>query len=158
MPDQELSIPELMRTLNRIERANQDAFARIESSNKEAFARIESRLDKALTLEVFTLYQEGQRREMTEIHTDLADMQAASATRAAELEAGSKERNTQVNNRIGVLETKHDQDVDGLRKRLDEAEKANANRKDATAKMWITWGLGIAAAVFVPILLRGVGL
>jgi hypothetical protein len=158
MPDQELSIPELMRTLNRIELANKDAFARIESSNKEAFARIESRLDKALTLEVFTLYQEGQRREMTEIHTDLADMQASNATRAAELEAGSKERNTQVNNRLGVLETKHDQDIDAVRRRLDEAEKANASRKDATAKMWITWGLGIAAAVLVPLIMRGVGL
>lgn len=143
----EFSLPELMRTLNRIE-----------SSNKEAFARIESRLDKALTLEVFNLYQETTRREMTEIHSDLADMQAASATRAAELEAGSKERNTQVNVRITALEAKHDLDTASLQKRLKEAEDAAANRKDATVKMWLTWGLGIAAAIVVPLLLRGVGL
>jgi hypothetical protein len=158
MPDQELSVPELMRTLNRIEQANKDAFSRIEAANREAFTRIESRLDKALTLEVFTLYQEGQRREMTEIHTDLADIQAAGATRAAELEAGSKERNMQVNNRLTTLESKHDTDFDALRKRMEEAEAASAGRKDATAKMWITWGLGIAAAILVPLLLRGAGL
>lgn len=158
MPDSDLSMPEIMRTLRRIEDQNKDAFARIESSNKEAFARIESRLDKALTLEVFTLYQEGQRREMTEVHNDIAEMQANSARRAAELEAGSKERNVQVNNRIGTLETKHDQDVEALRTRLTEAEQINANRKDATVKMWLTWGLGIAAAIVVPLILRGVGL
>jgi hypothetical protein len=143
----EFSLPELMRTLNRIE-----------SSNKEAFARIESRLDKALTLEVFNLYQEQTRREMTEIHTDLADMQAAAATRAAELEAGSKERNTQVNVRLTALESKHDGDVQALQTRLTDAESASASRKDATVKMWLTWGLGIAAAIVVPLLLRGVGL
>jgi len=143
----EFSLPELMRTLNRIE-----------SSNRDAFTRIETRLEKALTLEVFNLYQETTRRELTEIHQDMADIQANSAKRGAELEAGSKERNVQVNNRIEVLETKHDLDVSTLRGRLDEAEKLNANRKDATAKMWITWGLGIAAAILIPIILRGAGL
>jgi hypothetical protein len=158
MPDQELSNQELMRTLNRIEQANKDAFSRIEAANREAFTRIESRLDKALTLEVFTLYQEGQRREMTEVHTDLSDIRADSATRAAELDAKSKERNVQINNRLSNAESKHETDVDALRKRMDEAESANAGRKDATAKMWITWGLGIAAAIIVPLLLRGAGL
>jgi hypothetical protein len=143
----EFSLPELMRTLNRIE-----------SSNRDAFGRIETRLDKLLPLEVFNLYQETTRRELTEIHQDLADMQANAAKRAAELEAGSKERNVQVNNRIETLETKHDVDVAAIRVRLDETEKANASRKDATAKMWITWGLGIAAAILVPLLLRGAGL
>jgi transcriptional regulator of heat shock response len=143
----EFSLPELMRTLNRIE-----------SSTRESLLRIESRLDKSLTLEVFNLYQETTRRELTEIHQDLADMQANSAKRAAELEAGSKERNVQVNTRIGSLESKHDMDVEAIRTRLDEAEKVNANRKDATAKMWITWGLGIAAAIFIPIILKGIGL
>lgn len=143
----EFSLPELMRTLNRIE-----------SSNRDAFTRIETRLEKALTLEVFNLYQETTRRELTEIHQDMADIQATSAKRGAELEAGSKERNVQVNNRIEVLETKHDTDVAALRGRLDEAEKLNSSRKDATAKMWITWGLGIAAAILIPIVLRGAGL
>lgn len=145
--ESEFSSPELMRTLNRIE-----------SSNRDAFNRIETRLDKLLPLEVFNLYQETTRRELTEIHQDLADMQANSAKRAAELEAGSKERNAQVNNRIETLEAKHDTDVAAIRVRLDENEKANASRKDATAKMWITWGLGIAAAILVPLLLRGAGL
>ncbi len=145
--DAEFSLPELMRTLNRIE-----------SSNRDAFTRIETRLEKALTLEVFNLYQETTRRELTEIHQDLADMQAESAKRAAELEAGSKERNVQVNTRIQLLETKHDTDVEAVRSRLDEAERVNADRKDASAKMWITWGLGIAAAILVPIMLRGFGL
>lgn len=145
--ESEFSLPELMRTLNRIE-----------SSTRESFARIESRLDKSLTLEVFNLYQETTRRELTEIHTDLADIQANTAKRGAELEAGSKERNVQVNNRIEMLETKHDADVSALRGRLDEAEKSTAARKDATAKMWITWGLGIAAAILIPIILRGAGL
>lgn len=143
----EFSLPELMRTLNRIE-----------SSNRDAFTRIETRLEKALTLEVFNLYQETTRRELTEIHQDMADIQANSAKRGAELEAGSKERNVQVNTRIEVLEAKHDTDVSALRTRLDEAEKLNASRKDATAKMWITWGLGIAAAILIPIILRGAGL
>jgi hypothetical protein len=158
MPDQELSVPELMRTLNRIEQANKDAFSRIEAANREAFTRIESRLDKALTLEVFTLYQEGQRREMTEVHTDLSDIRADSAKRAAELDAKSKERNVQINNRLSTAETKHEIDVDALRKRLDDAEATNAGRKDDRAKMWITWGLSIAAAIIIPLLLRGAGL
>ncbi len=145
--DAEFSLPELMRTLNRIE-----------SSNRDAFTRIETRLEKALTLEVFNLYQETTRRELTEIHQDLADMQAESAKRAAELEAGSKERNVQVNTRLQLLESKHDTDVEAVRARLDEAERVNGDRKDATAKMWITWGLGIAAAILVPIMLRGFGL
>lgn len=158
MPESELSNAELMRTLRRIEESNKEAFARVELSNKEAFARIESRLDKALTLEVFTLYQEGQRREMTEVHTDLADMQANSARRAAELEAGSKERNVQVNNRIETLELKHDTDVAALRGRIEQTEAATAATKNEKAKLYITAAIGVVASIVIAIVSKGLGL
>lgn len=142
----EFSLPELMRTLNRIE-----------SSNRDAFGRIETRLDKLLPLEVFNLYQETTRRELTEIHADLADMQANSAKRAAELEAGSKERNVQVNNRIEALETKHDADVAALRARMDQAEASSKADKNEKAKLYITAALGVVASIVIAIVGKGLG-
>lgn len=144
--ESEFSLPELMRTLNRIE-----------SSNRDAFGRIETRLDKLLPLEVFNLYQETTRRELTEIHTDLADMQASSAKRAAELEAGSKERNVQVNNRLEALEIKHDADIAALRKRADEAEAASRGEKNEKAKMYITAALGVVASIVIALVSKGIG-
>lgn len=143
----EFSLPELMRTLDRIE-----------STNRDAFSRIEGRLEKALTLEVFNLYQETTRRELTEIHADLAEMQANSARRAAELEAGSKERNVQVNNRIEVLEAKHDTDVASLRGRIEQTEAATAATKNEKAKLYITAAIGVVASIVIAIVSKGLGL
>lgn len=143
----EFSLPELMRTLNRIE-----------SSNRDAFTRIETRLEKLLPLEVFNLYQETTRRELTEIHADMADMQANSARRAAELEAGSKERNVQVNNRIETLELKHDTDVAALRGRIEQTEAATAATKNEKAKLYITAAIGVVASIVIAIVSKGLGL
>lgn len=143
----EFSLPELMRTLNRIE-----------SSNRDAFTRIETRLEKLLPLEVFNLYQETTRRELTEIHADMADMQANSARRAAELEAGSKERNVQVNNRIETLEVKHDTDVAALRGRIEQTEAATAATKNEKAKLYITAAIGVVASIVIAIVSKGLGL
>lgn len=144
--ESEFSVAELMRTLNRID-----------TTNRDAFGRIEARLDKLLPLEVFQLYQETTRRELTEIHSDMADLQAASAKRAAELEAGSKERNAQVNNRLEVLETKHDNDVASLRHRMEQAEAAARADKNDKAKLYITAALGVVASIVIAIVSKGLG-